>query len=171
MSGDVAVVKRDARASEVPRPNLRAVHYRHASGTTVVVFEVPVGVVTRRAVELRGVPRYSRNGTGKWRPWEDVTPTWASSWGRAAQLNGVPVADPDPAVEPQPGAFVVGASTWCSWPVHVREALRAVTTWMKGPGVMRTELVDGVTAERLRDVAYQFGVAGLEETDGSPVTT
>ena len=91
--------------------------------------------------------------------------TWdpARSWGRPAQLDGVPVADPDPAVEPEPAALEVSASTWCSWPVHVRESLRAVTSWMKAPGVMRTEVVDGATAERVRDVAAQHGVAGLEE--------
>ena len=89
-------------------------------------------------------------GASKWRPWDGVTePSWARSWGRPAQLDGVPVADPDPAVEPEPAAFEVSVSTWCSWPVHARESLRAVTSWMKAPGVMRTDALDGATAERI----------------------
>lgn len=164
MIDDVAATMRAPRA-EMPRPNLRAIYYRHTRGPTVLVFEVPVGVATRRAVEAQGVLRYSRVGASKWRPWEGVEPPWASSWGRPRHLDAVPVADPDPPIDARPASFVVGASAWCSWPVHVRESLRAVTSWTKAPGVMRTEVVDGATAERVRNVAAQFGVVGLEEVD------
>ena len=170
MSTVAAELRRAARPSKPPRPNLRAIYYRDRNAPTFVVFEAPAGVTTRSAVELVGVPRYVRVGASKWRPWDGVTePSWARSWGRPAQLDGVPVADPDPAVEPEPAAFEVSASTWCSWPVHVRESLRAVTSWMKAPGVMRTEVVDGATAERVRDVAavWHLAIAGIELSEGA----
>ncbi len=164
MNHAIAEMRRIARSPKTPRPNLRAVYYRDSHAPTLVVFEVPAGVTTRSAVELRGTPRYVRVGASKWRPWDRLTePSWARSWGRLKQLDGVPIADPDPVVEPTPAAFEVGASTWCSWPVHARESLRAVTSWVKGPGVMRTEVLDGATAERVRDLAAQHGLAGLEE--------
>lgn len=164
MNPAIAEMKRAARTPKTPRPNLRAIYYRDSHAPTLVVFEVPANVTTRSAVELLGAPRYARVGASKWRLfYGDAEPSWARSWGRLKQLDGVPIADPDPVVEPTPAAFEVGASTWCSWPVHARESLRAVTSWVKGPGVMRTEVLDGATAERVRDLAAQHGLAGLEE--------
>lgn len=167
MNAALAEMRRAARAPKTPRPNLRAVYYRHSHAPTMVVFEVPPGVTTRSAVETTGTPRYVRVGASKWRLCNgSAEPSWSRSWGRPKQLDGVPLADPDPVgpvVEPNPGRFEVSASTWCSWPVRIRVALRAVTSWTKGPGVMTTELVDGATAERVRDVAAQHGLAGVEE--------
>lgn len=167
MTAAVAAMRRVARPPKTPRPLLRAVYYRHSHAPTMVVFEVPAGVTARSAVETRGTPRYVRVGASKWRlcP-SSAEPSWSRSWGRPKQLDGVPVADPDPVgpiVEPIHAVFEVGASTWCSWPTHARAALRAVISWAKGPGVMRTEDLDGATAERVRDVAAQHGLDGLEE--------
>ena len=150
-----------------PRPNLRAVYYRDRHAPTFVVFEAPAGVTTRSAVELVGVPRFFRVGAAEWKRWpESAGPSWARAWGAPKQLDGVPNADPDSVVlviESPPVAFEVGASTWCSWPAYAREALRVVTSWTKAPGVMRTDALDGATAERVRNVASQHTLAGLEE--------
>lgn len=150
-----------------PRPHLRAVYYRDPHASSLVVFEVPAGVTTRSAVETRGAPRYVLVGGSRWKLWPNsAEPSWARSWAKPKQLDGVSIADPDPVgpvVEPCPGRFEVGASTWCSWSVGAREALRAVTSWTKGAGVMQTEPLDGDTAERVRDLAAQHGLDGLEE--------
>ena len=45
----------------------------------------------------------------------------------------------------------------------MRASLRALTSWAKGDGVMRTEALDGPTAERVRDLAAQHRLNGLEE--------
>ncbi len=167
MNPAIAEMKRIARAPKSKRPRLRSVYYRDPHASTLVVFEVPEGITTRSAVETCGTPRYVRVGAAEWKPWPDsATPPWARAWGKAKQLDRVPNADPDPIVpevEPLPAAFEAGASTWCSWPVHAREALRVVTSWVKAPGVMRTEMLDGATAERVRNVAAQHSRAGLEE--------
>lgn len=166
MTSAVSATKGAARARP-PRPNLRAVLYRVPHAPTLVVFEVPAATTIRSAVETRGTPRYVRVGSSGWRPWPNSpSPSWARSWGRAKQLDRVPYADPDPipaAAEALPAGFEVSAPRWCSWPVHGREALRVVTSWTKAPGVMRTALLDGARAERVRNVAAQYSLAGLEE--------
>ena len=164
MSLRLNMLRRPPSAPRPPRPNLRAVYYRDRNAPTLVVFEAPADVTTRSAVELVGVPRYVRVGASGWKPWpESVEPSWARSWGRARQLDGVPVADPDPVIELRSAAFEVSASTWCSWPAHAREALRVVTSWTKAPGVMRTDTLDGATAERVRELGAQHTLSGLEE--------
>jgi hypothetical protein len=167
MTASVAAMRRAARAPKTPRPHLLAVYYRHSHAPTMVVFEVPPGITTRSAVQERGTPRYVRVGASRWRLCPGgAEPSWSRSWGKPKQLDGVRLADPDPVgpvVEPRPGRFEVSASVWCAWPDDAREVLRAVTSWSKGPGVMQTEALDGATAERVRDVVAQRGLAGLEE--------
>jgi hypothetical protein len=53
---------------------------------------------------------------------------------------------------------------WCDWPVAAREALRLAAVWTKRPGVMGTDWLDGSSAERVRAVAAQWSLTGLEET-------
>ena len=155
-----------------PRPNLRRVAFADGSH---VVFEVPRGTTTRAAVQTCGLPRFVLGAAARgWKPWPvGETPTWVRSWGRPKQLSAVPLADPDPARDLQPAAFEVNASTWCGWPAEARESLRALTAWVKAPGAMRSTELDGPTAQRVRDLATQHGLAGLEELpvaaqDGGP---
>jgi hypothetical protein len=145
-----------------PRPHLRRVAFADGSH---VVFEVAKGTTTRAAVQTRGIPRYVLGAAARgWKPWPvGETPVWARSWGRPEQLSAVPLADPDPARDLRPAAFEVSASTWCSWPVDARESLRAVTAWAKVPGAVSTAELDGPTAQRVRDLAAQRGLEGLEE--------
>lgn len=154
--------KRHLKGPRAPRPRLLRVTYRDQGGTSSAVFEVPAGVTTRREVETVGTLRYVAIG-GQWKAVGGAAPAWARSWGSPKQLDKVPHAAPDEALPPAPASFVVGASTWCSWPAEVRASLRAVTSWTKGDGVMRTEPLDGPTAERVRDLAAQRGLVGLEE--------
>ena len=56
---------------------------------------------------------------------------------------------------------------WCDWPAAARVALRLAAPWTKRPGVMGTDWLDGETAERVRAVAAQWSLTGLEETEGT----
>lgn len=153
--------KRHMKGPRAPRPRLLRVDYRDQGGTSSAVFEVPAGVSTRREAETLGTLRYTQV-CGWWKA-HGAAPTWARSWGSARQLAKVRLADPDTAREPRPGAFAVDAVTWCGWPVEARGALRAVTCWTKGPGVMASEHLDGPTADRVRNIVAQHGLDGLEE--------
>lgn len=144
------------RTPRSPHPRLRRVELPDGSQ---VVFEVPAGATTRSAVQRVGLPRYCRPaGSERWAAWASAAPV------RAKVPERAPLADADPpGGEPVPAAFVVGASTWCSWSADARASLRAVTSWAKAPGVMRTAALDGPTAQRVRDLAAQHSLAGLDE--------
>ena len=133
----------------------RRVEYRDG---TVVIFEVPAGIVYRGAVEANGRPVYLREG-GVWYPFMRGERAVGASMARS--LDAVPLATPDPVVVRGPARFEVSASTWCGWPVDVRLALRVAGGFTKGPGVMASELLDGRAAERVRELAQ--GLVGLEE--------
>jgi hypothetical protein len=157
--------KRHVKGPRAPRPRLRRVVFADGSH---VVFEVPAGVTTRSAVVTRGIARYV-NVDGRWKLWPGTAePPWARSWGRPKQLGMVPGADPDPEREPEPGVFTVDVAVWSSWPEEARAALRAAAPWSKAPGVMRTDPLDGPTAERVRSVAAQRQLVGLEELGAPP---
>lgn len=66
----------------------------------------------------------------------------------------------------KPVQLVVEVTTWCSLTRTQRSALHAETTWTKGQGVMRTEVLSGETAARVRQAAARVGAAGLEEVHG-----
>ncbi len=150
---------RARRASRALRPRLLAVKY----STFTVVFEVPEGVTTRAEVETLGTPRYVFRGAS-WEPWKSTgRPSWARTWGTAEALEQVPQAAPDVPRVVAPAAFVVDVSAWCRWPAEVRGDLRLVGGFAKGPGVMATAVLDGATAERVRNLVAARGLVGLEE--------
>ena len=153
--------KRHKKGPAAPRPRLLRVDYRDQGGTSSAVFEVPKGATTRRAVLTIGTLRYVAVG-GHWSP-VGAPPPWARSWGSTKQLDKVRHAAPEPVRPLEPAAFVVEVSTWCGWSTEARGSLRAAASWEKGPGVMRTAPLDGPTAERVRDLAAQHGLVGLEE--------
>ncbi len=130
----------------------------YADGTSAV-FAAPEGAVYRSAVEASGLPRYLRVG-GVWHDY--TTGERITSTARVRELDGVPLAMPDPVTARGPARFVVDASTWCAWPADVRLALRVAGGFAKGPGVMAAE-VDGRSAEHVRDLCARFGLRGVEE--------
>lgn len=153
--------KRHKKGPPAPRPRLLRVDYRDQGGSSSAVFEVPPGVTTRREVETVGTLRYAFVG-GCWNP-VGAPPPWARSWGSSKQLAKVRHAAPNSVRPLAPAAFVVAAPTWCGWATEARASLRAAAPWEKAPGVMRTGPLDGPTAERVRDLAVQHGLVGLEE--------
>ena len=127
------------------------------------VYAVKPAVSTRTLVIGTGEARYMRRREGtQYQPWEWATPQRA--WLDVVDLAYVHFAEPDPAVALVAGRFTVGASRWCDWPKAAREALRLAAPWTKRPGVMGTDWLDGETAERVRAVAAQWSLTGLEET-------
>lgn len=153
--------KRHLKGPRAPKPRLLRVDYRDQGGASSAVFEVPPGATTRRDAEQLGALRYVAV-CGRWKP-HGPAPAWARSWGTSKHLGRVPLAAPDDAPPAAPGAFVVDVSTWSAWPAEARASLRAAAPWSKGDGVMRTEPLDGPTAERVRDLAARHTLVGLEE--------
>lgn len=148
-----------------PRPNLRKVAFADGSA---VVFEVPKGITTRGAVQVHGRPCYVSAGRG-WKLWpHGAEPSWARSWAKPKQLSEVPLAEPDPVRSLVPAAFAVDAARWCAWSIEARQALRFAADWTKRAGVMATDLLDAATAERVRSLAAQHALEGLDE---SPLAT
>ena len=132
------------------------------------VYAVRSEVTTRTLVLGTGEARYMRRREGtQYHPWEWVVPPSPRHPLDVVDLNYVPLAEPDPAVDLRPGRFAVAASRWCDWPVAAREALRLAAVWTKRPGVMGTDWLDGETADRVRSIAAQWSLTGLEETEGT----
>jgi hypothetical protein len=130
------------------------------------IYAVKPEVATRTLVLGTGEVRYTRRREGThYGPWEWATPRRA--WLDVVDLACVQFAAPDPVVALVPGRFAVGASRWCDWPKAAREALRLAAPWTKRPGVMGTDWLDGETAERVRSIAAQWSLQGLEETEGT----
>ena len=130
------------------------------------VYAVKPEVTTRTLVLGTGEARYTRRREGThYGPWEWATPRRAGL--DVVDLAYVQFAAPDPVVALVPGRFAVGASRWCDWPVAAREALRRAAPWTKRPGVMGTDWLDSETAERVRSIAAQWSLQGLEETEGT----
>lgn len=127
-----------------------------------------VGVDAQRAYFPMMVRRMAETIASASKAGRAAKPPWARSWGRPKQLGMVPGADPDPEREPEPGVFTVDVAVWSSWPEDARAALRAAAPWSKAPGVMRTDPLDGPTAERVRSVAAQRQLVGLEELGAPP---
>ena len=119
---------------------------------------------TRSDVITHGTARYRRRREGtQYHPWEWVVPPSPRHPLDVVDLNYVPLAEPDPAVDLRPGRFAVAAWRWCNWPKVARDELRAAALWTKVPGAMGTGFLDGATAERVRALVVQHGVTGLEE--------
>jgi len=130
------------------------------------IYAVRSEVATRTLVIGTGEARYTRRREGThYGPWEWATPRRA--WLDVVDLAYVQFAAPDPVVALVPGRFAVAAWRWCDWPAAAREALRLAAPWTKRPGVMGTDWLDGETAERVRSIAAQWSLQGLEETEGT----
>lgn len=70
-----------------------------------------------------------------------------------------------PADSWRPTRFVVDAAEWTGLATIARSTLRDAVHWTKGPGVMRSDLVEREsTGQRIRALARTYGVALEEES-------
>lgn len=123
-----------------------------------VVFRVPPSATTRAQVQRVGIPLYVCPPGRRWRVWRES----AERVSRRT-CEAVPLADADPPHGEQPGAFVVGATRWCAWPLDARQELLRIAPWTKAPGVMQTGALGASEAERVRSLCVRLGLDGLEE--------